>query len=440
MQQAKTAQEYRSAKAIFESLGDFSDAAEKAEACENSALECLYILAKKAMEKANSEEAFKEAAAQFQKLNSYKDAKEQTKKCTELAEERRKSEIYNRAIDLKRKDTIEDLEEAIRVFESIAGFQDADDEIERCKNRIEEIKAEEKRKEEEKVHQEAVRIKEAKRCKQRNKIIASVSGGVIVVAIAFVIALNKVIIPSSKYNTAMEYYENGDYENAISAFEELGDYQDSVDMIKQANYDLAMKYYENGDYATAYTAFDKLGDYSDASEKMAEIKEEHPYESTKDGDIIEFGGYNWIVLNKTEDTMLIITEDIIEERAYNEKNDDEAWEECTLRTYLNETFYNSFSIEERLMIAKTSLTNLDNLNYGTDAGNDTTDKIFLLSLDEAERYMTEDERFVNSNWWLRSPGNLQRYAAGVGSDGDIYSYGIHVSNECGARPALWLKF
>lgn len=241
MQQAKTAAEYRSAKAIFESLEDFADAAERAEVCENSALECLYILAKKAMEKTNSEEAFKEAAAQFQKLDSYKDAKEQTKKCTELAEERRKSEIYNRAIDLKRKDTIEDLEDAIRVFESIAGFQDADDEIERCKNRIEEIKAEEKRKEEEKARQEAVRIKEAKRRKRRNKIIASVSGGVVAVAIAFVIVLNKVIIPISKYNTAMEYYESRDYENAITMFVKVAGYKDSVDMVKQAKYDLAMK-------------------------------------------------------------------------------------------------------------------------------------------------------------------------------------------------------
>ncbi|MCD8219632.1 MAG: toll/interleukin-1 receptor domain-containing protein [Ruminococcus sp.] len=148
MQQAKIAEEYRSAKAIFESLGDFADAAEKAEACENSALECLYNLVIKAMAMANSEEDFKAAATQFQKLDSYKDAKEQAKNCLAFAEEKRKGEIYNYAIRLKREDTIKDLEKAIRLFESIARFRDVNYEIERCKNWIEEIKAEEKQKEE----------------------------------------------------------------------------------------------------------------------------------------------------------------------------------------------------------------------------------------------------------------------------------------------------
>lgn len=236
---------------------------------------------------------------------------------------------------MKREDTIEDLEEAIHVFESIACFRDANDEIERCKNRIEEIKAEEKRKKEEKARQEAARIQEANRRKWRNKMIASVSGFVVVaIVVVFVILLNTVIIPNGKYNTAMEYYESGDYATTYK-----------------------------------YNAFEKAG-----------IEEEHPtviYEAAENGDIVEFSGYNWIVLNKTEDTMLIIAEDVIEEKAYNEEYEAITWEECTLRTYLNGTFYNSFSEEEQEMIVETKLTNSDNPEYDTDGGNDTTDKIFL---------------------------------------------------------------
>ncbi len=133
----------------------------------------------------------------------------------------------------------------------------------------------------------------------------------------------------------------------------------------------------------------------------------------KKSDIITFGKYDWIVLDITNDMAFIITEDIIEERAYNEEYEGTTWEDCTLRKYLNGTFYNSFSEEEQLMIAETAVTNPDNSKYGTDGGNDTTDKIFLLSLEEAEEYMTEDERTASSWWWLRSPGNNQLYAAGV---------------------------
>ncbi|MCD8219633.1 MAG: DUF6273 domain-containing protein [Ruminococcus sp.] len=274
-------------------------------------------------------------------------------------------------------------------------------------------------------------------------------------AIAFVIVLNTVIIPSSKYNTAMEYYESGDYENAIAMFEELSDYQDSADMIKQAKFDAATKYYEDGDYITAYIAFEELEDYSDASKKMVEIEEEYPaviYATAEDGDIVEFGGYNWIVLDKTEDTILIITEDIIEERVYNYAYmEGTTWEECTLREYLNGTFYNSFSKEEQAMIVETHLTNLDNSETGADGGNDTIDKMFLLSINEVNDFMKQDERDTGSCWWLRSPDSNSCYAAVVDSDGSINGYRVYDGYagagydsgyyvDIGVCPACWITF
>jgi len=134
--------------------------------------------------------------------------------------------------------------------------------------------------------------------------------------------------------------------------------------------------------------------------------------------------------------MLIITEDLIEERAYNEEYESITWEECTLRTYLNGEFYDSFSEEEQAMIAETNLTTPDNSAYGTDGGNDTTDKIFLLSLYEVRQYMTENERKSNSWWWLRSPGNIQNHAAVVHSDGVVSTRGNNVDYGYGVRPVL----
>ena len=71
--------------------------------------------------------------------------------------------------------------------------------------------------------------------------------------------------------------------------------------------------------------------------------------------------------------------------------------------------------------------------------------ITLLSTEEAEDLLTKEQRkrkFEGEEcwWWLRSPGNNQKYAAVVGSDGSVYYFGDYVSNvdNCG-RPALILS-
>ncbi len=293
--------------------------------------------------------------------------------------EAKREDVYQRAVSAFEKE--EDNDKALNLFqrEVIIDYKDSKEYIEKIKKREKE-KAEQARLQAEKEKEEALLQKEKKRKKKIKRIKISISCTVVI--IVFAVVLFTVIIPSIKYNTAMNYYQDGDYVAAYTTFDELGDFSDAKDMADKILQDV------NGD---------AMEEYSKASE----------------GDIIEFGDYSWIVLEKTDDTMLIITEDIIEERAYNEEYEGTTWEDCTLRKYLNGTFYNSFSEEEQLMIAETAVTNPDNSKYGTDGGNDTTDKIFLLSLEEAEEYMTEDERTASSWWWLRSPGNNQLYAAGV---------------------------
>jgi len=46
------------------------------------------------------------------------------------------------------------------------------------------------------------------------------------------------------------------------------------------------------------------------------------------GDIYHFGPYDWRVLGVQEDKALLITEGIIEERAYNEEDHSVTWETC----------------------------------------------------------------------------------------------------------------
>jgi hypothetical protein len=118
----------------------------------------------------------------------------------------------------------------------------------------------------------------------------------------------------------------------------------------------------------------------------------------KAGDEYDFGDYTWQVLDVQDSKALIITKDIIDLRAINEENVDISnpdtaylseyvtWENCTLRAWLNKEFYEGFNVQERERILETLNKNNDNPWYGTDGGNDTKDKIFLLSIEEVVEY------------------------------------------------------
>ena len=158
------------------------------------------------------------------------------------------------------------------------------------------------------------------------------------------------------------------------------------------------------------------------------------------GNIIKLGEYEWHVLNIQDDKALIISTAIIDRKAYHNINKNITWRYSNIRKYLNNNFYNAFTSEEQKQIVETSVTNNDNPKYGASGGNNTVDKIFLLSIDEYNAYKN-----IISNapiwWWLRSPGYCGNFAANVGGGiaDDNYDNGGCVSYNGGVRPALWLK-
>lgn len=145
------------------------------------------------------------------------------------------------------------------------------------------------------------------------------------------------------------------------------------------------------------------------------------------GDKISFGDYEWRVLDVQDNTALIITEYVIEERSYHDVYKDITWEECSLRTYLNGEFYNKFSERDRSRIISVLNQNMDNQWYGTKGGADTWDRIFLLSLEEAAcnyfgdsssklyhcrlpRYLTKP-RQRRSEWDMAGSDGISRVSA-----------------------------
>ncbi|WP_070000996.1 DUF6273 domain-containing protein [Cellulosilyticum sp. I15G10I2] len=194
------------------------------------------------------------------------------------------------------------------------------------------------------------------------------------------------------------------------------------------------------------------------------------------GDKISFGCYDWRVLDIQNDVALIITECIIEQRAYHDAYKDITWADCSLRKYLNGEFYNKFNATDKARIIPVSNKNPDNQWYGSKGGEDTQDKIFLLSIEEAvcqyfgdssskllnpgknQRYWFERKDQNNSKriamyksgmrwWWLRSPGRVNIKAVYVHGDGNIGIQGNNILKgnisevmyRGGVRPALWLK-
>ncbi|GAL83643.1 hypothetical protein MYP_870 [Sporocytophaga myxococcoides] len=185
-------------------------------------------------------------------------------------------------------------------------------------------------------------------------------------------------------------------------------------------------------------------------------------------DIISFGNYRWRMLDIKEGKALVITEDIIALRWYNNAFVEISWAECELRNYLNHEFYNSFNQVEKARIITVINSNPDNPWFKTKGGIDTMDSIFLLSIEEVCRYfgdskenmltkgkqkwLIDDEnnrerqaKFGSEyHWWrLRSPGYYGRTSASVNANGNVYVRGNGVfgkpKDSGGIRPALWLK-
>ena len=188
----------------------------------------------------------------------------------------------------------------------------------------------------------------------------------------------------------------------------------------------------------------------------------------KKGDIIKFGNYpkdkngntspiEWLVLDVKGNEALLISRYGLDCIQYHNSWANITWEDCDLRKWLNNDFIKSaFSEEEVKKIKVSELKNEDNPEYETRGGNNTKDRIFCLSINEAEHYFGSDTdrqcrptsnarnkgAYVdNSNsccyWWLRSPGYDQNGASYVNSGGALHLNGYDVSlDSLAVRPAL----
>lgn len=130
--------------------------------------------------------------------------------------------------------------------------------------------------------EERERAKKAAEQAVLRKKIAKISAiaAIVAVIISLGLLLNKyVLIPLREYNDAIALMDAGQYDEAIIAFDAMGDYKDSAIKIDECRtaildgkYNDALTLMEGGNYKEAIDIFKALGSYRDSLEKINEAE------------------------------------------------------------------------------------------------------------------------------------------------------------------------
>ena len=349
------------------------------------------------------------------------------------------------------------------------------------------------------------RIKVLKRCLAIACIISAVS-------FAGSYITQKVIVPNNKYKAAVSLYEEGKYHDAILAFTEIEDYRDSKkqiekcrealieenyqaainaisegkydkaigvfkalgdykqsqsyieqceEAIKEEKYNNAVKLFNDGEYKQALVLLETITDYKDSKEIISKCRdklEKTKTSSLKVGDTLNFGSYfqdadyssrikspvKWVVIEKEDNKVLLLSEKALDCVQFSENNQD-TWENSDIRNWLNSTFVDScFSSRE----SKQLITN---------NGEDTDDKVFLLSETDYKNYLVDKNlqschatQYAHkkgarttgvdkTQWWLSTQGTKENCIKYVNFDGSIDTEGaLPLVENIGVRPAIWI--
>ena len=172
----------------------------------------------------------------------------------------------------------------------------------------------------------------------------------------------------------------------------------------------------------------------EAREELEAYRKTQKLPVPKIGGIVEIMGLKWIVLDKTENGYLCLSERLKDDMRFDSSCND--WKSSDLRNYLNTKFYKKLEDEvgkENIISFERNLLSLDGqTEYGT-----CEDKVSLITVDEYRKYRVLIPNTKDYSWWTITPDSTKcnkdevwvRY---VSSSGDIYGWGCYGS--LGVRP------
>lgn len=251
-----------------------------------------------------------------------------------------------------------------------------------------------------------------------------------------------------------------------------------VNLQRGQRYAQALRLAEAGDAASAYDIFASLGSYADSAQRAAGLVQKDPalpYRKAAKGDVIAFGSFEqdgdttngaepirWIVLERFDDRLLVLSADVLDGRQYNHVPFQEVtWADSDLRAWMNDDFLTAaFGPAQQGIIATVCNSNEDQSVTGAEGGADTQDRVFALSETESVIYLSSSANRADigaapasafaasgaltvsedgtADWWLRSPGTYGFAAQFVDAEGKPSVSGANVDVLYGVRPALWI--
>ncbi len=252
------------------------------------------------------------------------------------------------------------------------------------------------------------------------------------------VGYKNLINPMVQYGQATKLLNNGKYGEAIKKFESLKSYKDSEEKIKEVLYQQANKLIENNNFIDAFKNFEKITDYKDSKDlyvearytyavklynernfiecakyfsQIKDYKDSNTYLQKQEvfwrtkGNVVTLGSYEqdnnsangkekieWIVLDPeySNDSVMLISKHCLQYKLYDENDhcvgldSNEAynyskdrgigWLDCTLRKWLNNSFFNTaFNSVDKSKMKPINIT------YSM------TDNVSILSLEEAKK-------------------------------------------------------
>ncbi|MBQ9308928.1 MAG: hypothetical protein IJ229_13480 [Clostridia bacterium] len=300
-----------------------------------------------------------------------------------------------------------------------------------------------------------------------------------------------------QYAYALQLKEEADYLQAIENFTAVKGYLDAADQIKDCTYLQAQVLLDAGDYAGAHELYASIFGYKDTAKKIIEchyveavsLKESgkgedalpifHSIIDYKDvkqilaedvqmadamdawragiqpGEVIRYGHavktaneLEWLVLDTdpSRQALLVLQQTDMELGKFMDYTSvHPTWHLSTARSYLNDAYLQEhFTPNEIEGICLTYIKAEKNPDSSFSPGNDTEDQLFLLSMQEAEKYadvIKSNQPFlVRTPYWTRSPGTTH---------GSIVCYAFSAKGESSQqsavivgylRPAMWVMW
>ncbi|MBR5047406.1 MAG: hypothetical protein IKX76_04145 [Eubacterium sp.] len=284
---------------------------------------------------------------------------------------------------------------------------------------------------------------------RRHSLIASIA---LIIAILALVLFSRTTMSRRVLAKGYELFGNytGAFQKYDAVYERTGEKEAYLKYLEN-RYKAAEKSMEAGSPELAYSDYKAVAipepgfgyddGYKDSREKLTNLEIENLKAGVK-GEVVHYARMDWRLLDVQDDKVLLGKDHALSTIPFNTTADENiTWENSYAREWLNTTFLTeNFFEEEIARIPDTTVKTAPNPEYpGVDPGKDTTDRVFLMSIDEVKKYYLQLHP-TETCWWLRTPGAAKGSMAFVYRNKEVMAYGYDVTNsDITIKPALWVS-